>query len=161
MPSPHSKPWWTPLLTALRKEYSKAVRTAKKSRSDADLQLARLSRNGYFKSIKRARTTYWLSFLARTTPQDIRMAKKIVASRKTSRFSPLPEADSPTSINRALLDHFFPPRPAPPLKGRLTLHAAHDPLTKEEITQALANSSPSSAPRPDEIPYSVWKAVNR
>ena len=43
----------------------------------------------------------------------------------------------------------------------MTLHEAHDPLTREEIAQALAKSSPSSAPGPDEIPYSVWKAVNR
>ena len=56
-PSPHSKPWWTPLLTALRKEYSKAVRTAKKTQSSYNRQLAKLSRNGYFKAIKRARAS--------------------------------------------------------------------------------------------------------
>jgi len=35
------------------------------------------------------------------------------------------------------------------------------PLTKEEITTALSNCSPTSAPGPDGIPYSTWKQVNR
>ena len=113
------------------------------------------------KVIKRARATYWSAFLARTTPQDIWTAKKFVAPRKTPRFPALPGADTPASINSALLDHFFPPKPALHSRGRLTPPTTHDPLTKEEIAQALANSSPSSAPGPDEIPYSVWKAVNR
>ena len=117
-PSQHSKPWYIPLLTALRKEYSKATRVAKKSRSDSDLQLARLSRNGYFKSIKRERATYWLSLLARTTPQNIWTAKKFVVPRKTPRFPALLGANLPASINHALLDQFFPPRPTPPPVGQ-------------------------------------------
>ena len=54
-PSLHSKPWWTPLLTTLRKEYSKAVRVGKKSHKTLDQQAAKHSRNGYFKAIKRAK----------------------------------------------------------------------------------------------------------
>ena len=69
--------------------------------------------------------------------------------------------DTPASINNALLDQFFPPKPALHSRGRLTPHTTHEPLTKEEIAQALANSTPSSAPGPHEIPSSVWKAVNR
>jgi len=34
------------------------------------------------------------------------------------------------------------------------------PLTKQEIKLALSRSSPSSAPGPDGIPYTVWKWVN-
>ena len=34
-------------------------------------------------------------------------------------------------------------------------------LSPEEISTALASCSPSSAPGPDTIPYSVWKAVHR
>ena len=159
-PFPHSKPWWTPLLTALRKEYSKATRVAKKSHATSDLQMARLSRNGYFKPIKRAKATYSSSFLAKTTPQNIWTAKKFVSPRKTPRFPSLPEAYSPVAINQALLNHFFPPRPAPPGRGRLASHPSHEPLTKEEIAQALSKSSQSSAPGPDKVPYLVWKKVN-
>ena len=152
-PFPHSKPWWTPLLTALRIEYSKAMRTAKKSQSGTDRELAKLSRNGYFTAIKRARATYWSAFLARTTPQDIWTAKEFVAPRRTPRFPTLPGADTPASINNTLLDHFFPSKPALHSRGRFTPHTTYDPLTREEIAQALANCSLSSALGPEEIPY--------
>ena len=42
----------------------------------------------------------------------------------------------------------------------LAPHPSHEPLTKEEIAQALSKSSPSSTPGPDEVPYLVWKKVN-
>ena len=77
-PSLRSKPWWTPLLTALRKEYHKAMRTMKKHPSDDTVHLARLSKLGYFKAIKRAKASYWSDFLARTTPQNIWTAKQYV-----------------------------------------------------------------------------------
>ena len=34
-------------------------------------------------------------------------------------------------------------------------------LSPEEVSMALASCPPSSAPGPDTIPYSVWKAVHR
>ena len=59
-----------------------------------------------------------------------------------------------------LLEHFFPPKPELPTRGRLHRHPSAVPLTKEEIAAALAKSTPSSAPGPDGVPYSVWKKVN-
>ena len=63
-------------------------------------------------------------------------------------------------IDEALQDHFFPPKPELPMRGRLHQHPSAVPLTKEEIAAALAKSSPPSAPGPDGVPYSVWKRVN-
>ena len=159
-PSPKSKPWWTPSLTALRKEYAKACRLAKKHQTEDLVSLARLSRQGYFKAIKKAKNSHWSDFLARTTPHNIWTAKKFVTPRKTPHFPDLPGADSPVEINKALLDHFFPPKPELPTRGRLHRHASASPLTKEEIATARAKSSPFSAPGPDGVPYSVWKKVN-
>ena len=159
-PSPRSKPWWTPLLTVLRKEYHKAMRTMKKHPSDDTRHLARLSRTGYFKAIKRAKGSYWSSFLARTTPQNIWTAKQYVAPRKAPRFPSLPGADSPTAINDALLKHFFPPKPTPATREKLSPHKDAPPLSPEEIKAALSKCSPSSAPGPDGIPDRVWKRVN-
>ena len=51
-PSLRSKPWWTPLLTTLRMEYHKAVRTRKNHLLDDTIHLAKLSKLGYFKAIK-------------------------------------------------------------------------------------------------------------
>ena len=159
-PSPKSKPWWTPSLTALRKEYAKACRLAKKYRTEDLVDLARLSQQGYFKAIKKAKNFHWSNFLARTTLHHIWIAKKYVTPRKTPRFPNLPEANSPGKINKAILNHFFAPKPELPTRGRLHRHASADPLTKEEITAAFAKSSPSSALGPDGVPYSVWKKVN-
>ena len=154
-PSPKSKPWWTPALTALRKEYAKACRLAKKHRTETLMSLARLSRQGYFKAIKKAKDSHWSDFLARTTPHNIWTAKRFVTPRKTPRFPDLPGANSPVEIKEALLDHFFPPKPELPTRGRLHRHPSAVPLTKEEIAAAQAKSSPSSAPGPDGVPYSV------
>ena len=159
-PSPKSQPWWTPSLTILRKEYAKACRLAKKHRTEALVGLARLSRQGYFKAIKKAKNTHWSDFLARMTPHNIWTAKKFVTPRKIPGFPDLPGANSPVEINEALLDHFFPPKPELPPRGRLHRHSTAVPLTKEEIAAALAKSSPSSAPGPNGVPYLVWKKVN-
>ena len=83
-----------------------------------------------------------------------------MAPRKAPRFPTLPGADSLTAINDALLEHFFPPKPTPAMRGRLSPHRDATPLSPEEIKTALSKSSPSSAPGPDGIPYRVWKKVN-
>ena len=159
-PSPKSKAWWTPLLTSLRKEFSRATRRAKKLRSPDSYTTARQSKLGYFKDAKRAKASYWADFLAKTTPNNIWTAKQLVAPRKTPRFPSLPNASDPVAINDALLSHFFPPQDPVPSRGRLTRNSSATPLTKEEIKLALAKSSPSSAPSPDGIPYSVRKKLN-
>ena len=159
-PSPRSKPWWTPLFTTLRKEYHKAMRTMKNHPSNDNIHLAKLSKLGYFKAIKRAKGLYWSKFLARTTPQNIWTAKQYVAPRKTPHFPLLPEAYSLTAINDALLKYFFPPKPSPPVRGRLSPHPESTPLSQQEIKLALSKCSPSLAPCPDGIPYRVWKRVN-
>jgi len=158
--SPRSKPWRTPLLTTLRKESTKTIQTTKKHQSPASFSLARQSKLGYFKAIKKVKSAYWADFLAKTSPQNIWTAKKFVAPRKTPRFPSLPEASHPVAINKALLDHFFPSKKPIPQRGRLSCHLSADSLTKEEIAYALSKSSPSSAPGPDSILYAIWKKVS-
>ena len=136
------------------------MRAMKKHPSDNNLNLTKLSRLGYVKAIKQAKGSFWSSFLARTTPQNIWTAKQYVAPWKTPSFPSLPGADSQTAINEALLEHFFPPKHTPPTRGRLSPHVDTTPLTWEEIKLALSRCSSSSAPGPDGIPYRVWKRVN-
>jgi len=159
-PSPRSKAWWTPLLTTPRKEYTKTTRKAKKLRTPNSYSTARQAKLGYFKAIKRAKATYWADFLAKTSPDNIWTAKQMVAPRKTPRFPSLPDASDPVAINKPLRKHFFPPKDPLPSRGQLKRHHSAAPLTEEEIRLALSKSSPSSAPGPDGIPYSVWKKVN-
>ena len=115
---------------------------------------------GLLKAIKLAKGSYWSNFLAKTTPQNIWTAKQYVAPRKTPRFPSLPGADSPAAINNALLEHFFPLKPNPPARRRLSPHPEATPLSQEEIETALSRCSPYSAPGPDGIPYRAWKRVN-
>lgn len=105
-PSPKSKPWWTLSLTTLRREYARARRTAKKHRTEASIGAARLSRQEYFRAIKKAKNSHWAKFLDKTTPYNIWTAKRFVAPCKTQHFPELPGADSSVKINKALLNHF-------------------------------------------------------
>ena len=159
-PSMRSKGWWTPLLTTLRKEFTKASQKAKKTQTPNSYSIARQSKLGYFKAIKRAKASYWADFLAKTSPDNICTAKQLVAPRKSPRFPSLPNPLGPVAIKNALLDHFFPPKDPLPSRGCLKKKPSATPLTEGEIKLALSKSSPSSAPGPDGIPYSVWKSVN-
>jgi len=55
-PSHHSKPWWTPHLSILRREYHKAATAARKHHSPQRREVAGTSKSGYFKAIKAAKT---------------------------------------------------------------------------------------------------------
>ena len=136
------------------------MRTRKKHPSEDRIHLAKLSKLGYFKAIKRAKGSYWANFLVKTTPQNIWTTKQYVGPQKTPCFPSLPGADSPTAKNDILLEHFFPPKPPSPAWGRLAPHPNATPLSPEKIKQALGRCSPSSAPGPDGISYQVWKRVN-
>jgi len=71
-----SKPWWSELLSVLRKAYNSALRSSKRDRFDASLLAsARAARSAYFKAIKKAKRAHWSSFLASATPQSVWTAK--------------------------------------------------------------------------------------
>ena len=57
-PSHYSKPWWTPHLTTLRREFHKASRTARKHGTPALGIVANISKAGYFKAIKTAKNKH-------------------------------------------------------------------------------------------------------
>jgi len=72
-----SKPWWSELLSMLRKAYSSALRSSKQDRFDAALLAStRAVRSAFFKGIKKAKRDHWSSFLASATPQTVWTAKK-------------------------------------------------------------------------------------
>ena len=60
-PSYRSKPWWSPLLSLLRKEFHSASRKARSSHLPTDRATANLSKKGYFKAIKAAKAAHWRS----------------------------------------------------------------------------------------------------
>jgi len=67
-----SKPWWSGLLSPLRRAYNSALRSSKADRFDATLLAsARAARMAYFKAIKKVKRDPWSAFLATATPQTL------------------------------------------------------------------------------------------
>jgi len=160
-PSPHSKPWWTPHLSILRREYHKAARTARKHDNPQMREVAGTSKAGYFKAIKAAKNKHWSSFLMTATPESLWTAKRFSSGRAQPRFPSLPGAATPLQMNNVLLDHFFPPKEPFSPPPRLRPNKSAPLLTTDKIASALAKCSPTSAPGPDGIPYSTRKQVNK
>ena len=122
--------------------------------------MARLSKQGVFKSIKAAKAQYLKSFLADVRPRTIWTAKKFVVGRVMPRFPNLPDVTSPEEVNNALLVYFFPPKQLPILSSILRPHKGCNPVLPSEISVALRKCSPSAAPGPDTISYSLLKRVH-
>jgi len=160
-PSHHSKPWWSPHLTILRREYHKAAMKARKQDTPHMREIAGTSKAGYSKAIKAATNKHWSSFLLAATSQSLWIAKRFAYGRAQPRFPSLPRAETPHQMNDVLLDHFFPPKEPFSPPPRLRAHNSAPPLTTNEIAVALSKCSQTSAPAPDGIPYSTWKQVNK
>ena len=160
-PSHHSKPWSTPHLTVLRREYHEAARTARKHDTPHMRDIAGTSKRGYFRAIKAAKNNHWSSFVLAATPQSLWTAKRFAYGRAQPRFPSLPGAETPLQMNNVLLDHFFPPKEPFSPPPRLRPHKSAPPLTTDEIAAALSKCSPTLALGPDGIPYSTWKQVNK
>ena len=160
-PSHHSKSWWTPHLSILRREYDKAARGARKHETPRMREVAATSKAGYFKAIKGAKNKHWSSFLLAATPQSLWTARRFAYRRAEPRFPSLPGAETPQQMNNVLQDHFFPPKEPFSPPPRLRPHKLASPLTTDEMAAALSKCSPTSAPGPDGIPYSTWKQVNK
>ena len=67
----YSKPWWSSLLSLVKKEFHSATRKARSSHLPADHANANLSKRGYFKAIKAGKAGHWRSLLSSATPHSI------------------------------------------------------------------------------------------
>ena len=138
-----SKPWWSELLSILRKAYNSALRSSKRDRFDAALLAsARAARSSYFMAIKKAKRDHWSSFLASATLQTVWTAKKLAVGRSPPGFPELLEASTPPELNQPLLDHFFPGEPASFPDTILLPFRECLPLAGDQIGRPLARSSP-------------------
>jgi len=82
-----SKPWWSYVLSQLRKAYYSALRSSKVDRFDAALLAsARAAGKAYFKAIKKAKRDHWSTFLASATPQTVRTPKMFAVGSPPPRF---------------------------------------------------------------------------
>jgi len=136
-----------------RQRIRKSLQQGQNNQTPDGFLTARLSKLGYFKAIKRAKASYWADFFAKTCPNNISTAKKLGAPRKTPRFPSLPDASDLVLINKALLNHFFPPKDSVPDRSCLTKNPSAVPLSENEVRPALSTSYTTSAPGPDGVHY--------
>src|ERR1700710_903302 len=160
-PSVHAEPWWSAELSHLRQSYNLAARTHRRNRSAPSLSESKVRRNAYFKAIRKAKSAHWEEYLYSVTTTTVWDARRLASGRPSERFPSLPGASTPLDLNSSLLHHFFPPKPPSPSAGWPRPYNACSFRHPPDIARALAKSSSSSAPGPDQIPYGVWKEVNR
>jgi len=146
-PCPRSKPWWSPPLSALRREYHKCARMSRLDPSPLNCSNVKSSRRVYFKAIASAKKAHWSDFLSSATPHSLWTAKRFMFGRPPQRFPNIPGATDPSEVAETLLHHFFPPKCQPPPLLRLRRHHDYTPLTSKEISRALAKCSNTSARR--------------
>jgi len=113
-PCPLSKPWWSPHLSSLRREYHRFAKLSRLDPSPLNLSNVKSSRRTYFKAIVLAKKTHWSDFLSSATPRTLWTAKRFAFDRLPQRFLDLPGASDPGKVAETLLDHFFPSKPPPP-----------------------------------------------
>ena len=80
----------------------------------SQLVSARAARSLYFKAIKKAKRNHQSSFLATATPQTVWTVKEFAIGGPPPGLPELPGASTPLTLNKALLDHFFPGAPHAP-----------------------------------------------
>jgi len=163
---PHSKRWWKPELTTLRKEAhrlrNKVRRThltlheRKKIEAEWKVTNAR-----YIKAIAKAKQDTWRKFVENTV--NIWTANRYLNNTPSQMFVPTIE-NAQTQHEKAtkLQDAFFP---APPDAILEDIREAQYPtsvpflplITKQQIEKAVKNCSPRKAPGPDEISNRVLR----
>jgi len=160
-PCPRSKPWWSPRLSSLKREYHMFARMSGLDPSHLNWSNVKSLRRTYFKAIAWAKQAHWSDFLLSATLHSLWTAKRFAFGHLPQRFPDLPGATDPSEVAEKLLHHFSPPKP-PPHRLHLPIrHGNYTALTSEEISRALAKYSNTSAPGPNHIPYLVWKSVHR
>ena len=155
-----SKPWWTSLLSHLRKLYHSKTRSHRKHPSAASASEARTAKSAYFSAVNRAKHSYWKDFLAGADHQTVWKAKRLAGNRNPTRFPSFPDALTPEETRDRLVEHFFPAQAQLAQNAVCPVYGDCPQVTKEEVSRVLARSSPSSAPGPDTIPYGVWKKLH-
>jgi len=155
-----SKPWWTPELTKLRKDFTCAARRAKMDPSLT--QDAKEKKKPYQSTVKRAKAAHWRTFLENAKKNDVWTAHQFTKKRLDDTVPGGHVHKSASSLNESIMQHFFPLNPSlvalqQPAFVKLE---ERDKVDASEVSQALQKCSNSSAPGPDQVPYGVWKGIH-
>jgi hypothetical protein len=173
-PSAYGKRWWTPDLTALRRNYTWTRNLARSRRRhgnrDISLEAAtKAARHDFHHAIKKQKKQHWTEFLDDT--KNIWKATRYLDPSKGSSFGRIASMMSQNGeltqdkpeMAKELLASFFPPPPEPQQPDQHTRGNAEQFLMKglsvDEIGQALSAASPDRAAGRDGLTIRVWREV--
>ena len=170
-PCPHSKRWWSPVLTALKRAARRlSNRAARRRASLEDVAAARVAVKEYHTAIRRQKRRHWREYVESATEHTIWQASKYVTQAPentlSARLPALTRPDGSVARSRSekcdtLMAQFFPPPPEASLDDITDasysdqLHL--DPFTEEEVAAAITNLSPYKAPGPSGVPNVALK----
>ena len=173
-PSAYGKRWWTPDLTALRRNYTWTRNLARSRRRqgsrDVNLEAAtKTARHDFHHAIKKRKKQHWIEFL--DDAKNIWKATRYLNPSKGSSSGRIASIRSQNGgltqdkpdMAKKLLASFFPPPPGPERLDQNTHDNAEQFLMKElsvdEIGQALSAASPDRAAGRDCLTIRVWREV--
>lgn len=170
-PCPHSKRWWSPELTALKRTARRlSNRAAKRSAPPDTIEAAREADRDYHRAIRRQKRHHWREYVESATEQTLWQASKYVTQApdniSASRLPELKLADGSVARTRsekrdALMAQFFPLPPAAAVDdiadATYDQQIPHVAFTEEDIHAALQNVAPYKAPGPSGIPNAALK----
>ena len=166
-PSPHSKRWWKPELTNLRKQVHKLRNKTRRSTTQNTMHAKsawnRLN-SKFLQEIAKAKTTKWREFVENT--DNIWKAKRYLDNPTgVTTFVPVLEGHTTQDGKaKALQEAFFPHPPRANLKD---IHLATYPqsvpfqmeITISQVQKAVNKLNPNKAPGPDEISNRILKNI--
>ena len=91
------KVWWTKELISLRKQFSKARKSWKRSPSQDTYEVYLEARNSYFQEVKLAKTSYWNTFLENAQGKEIFKAFSYTKKRLIPRLPVLNYKEKPAT----------------------------------------------------------------
>jgi len=173
-PSPYMKRWWNEDLTTLRKSYTywrnRACAMRRQGRVDEELRCTAMQAKRLFhRTIRRHRKQHWEDFLDNS--DNIWKAAKYLDTKATASFARVPpikkagtEDEFVTEnqdIAGELLRAFFPPPPSCEPEGAPGGYSQlpWEPITKDEVKNAVFRASPDKAPGRDGLPARVWREL--
>jgi exonuclease III len=173
-PSVYRKRWWTPDLTALRRNYTwtrNLARSRRRQRNrDVNLEAATTTaRHDFHHAIKKQKKQHRAEFL--DDAKNIWKATRYLDPSKGSNCGRIAATRSQNGeltqdkpdMAKELLASFFPPPPEPQRSDQDTHGNAEQFLMKglsvDEIGQALSAASPDRAAGRDGLTIRVWREV--
>ena len=162
-PSPHSKRWWTPELTNLRRQANRLRNFYRRTHNSIDKAAWMEKAKDYGEGIDKAKRTKWREYVENADGKSIWQIKKYAANLAMSSLIPTLDGQAVTHEDKVdtLTKAFFPHPPPADLKD-IALTKDYPPLvpygpfiTIKQIQAAVQRAAPKKAPGPDGIPNKV------